>query len=605
MNKKIRIKISLIIQTVIVGIVMCSMLSCDQTMERFIDEYPEPEVKVQHGHVLCIVLDGASGKAVNTAYTTQRAPNIRAMRDNAMVTFEGLADSRHDNLPTFINERGWANLMTGVSDHGIGLETESGGGIKPIEELTTPSFLARIKEDQDNKKISLYAADNAFYEAFAKDADITKSTDTDVVAKDAAISEISSKSAIASDLILVQFSGVQNAGMTHGFYDDDGEPSEAVVNAISDIDSYIGELKQALEKRENYKKENWLIVVTSTYGGLYTKPVDATTYYDDPRLNTFTMIYNYQVVSKVLAKPSSSELRYKYFTPRYLGTDQNDFARIEDTNLFELEADRSYTVQFMYYSSAKTSHHLSILSKSERHQGGKGWTVHGDGSRIKFTVGGRSVWTSQQSEDPYVNTDGKWHTVTLVFNRDTKRFLAYIDGKYSTHRDQQNMTLPTDLSCPDFSLTIGDIRNSPTNNKADFSITNLQFYDVALPEEFILRNHGLTKLEEVKNEYWNNLRGYWPCDREEDMEQPELKDYSQYAITHNGESNMQLNSKIWTLGNSVEENLTPSPDESFYHSVINNVDIASQTMQWLGLSVSKWNFESVGKPLEYTFMEEN
>lgn len=58
-------------------------------------------------------------------------------------------------------------------------------------------------------------------------------------------------------------------------------------------------------------------------------------------------------------------------------------------------------------------------------------------------------------------------------------------------------------------------------------MTNLQFYDVALPEEFIEKNHGVTKLEEVKNEYWDHLIGYWPCDREEDLENPILKNVSQ------------------------------------------------------------------------------
>ena len=76
------------------------------------------------------------------------------------------------------------------------------------------------------------------------------------------------------------------------------------------------------------------------------------------------------------------------------------------------------------------------------------------------------------------------------------------------------MTLPTNLTCPDYPLTIGKIENSPNESNAGFCVTNLQFYDVALPEEFIEKNHGVTKLEEVKNEYWDHLIGYWPCDRE-------------------------------------------------------------------------------------------
>ena len=60
-----------------------------------------------------------------------------------------------------------------------------------------------------------------------------------------------------------------------------------------------------------------------------------------------------------------------------------------------------------------------------------------------------------------------------------------------------------------------------------------------------------------------------------------------------------------TSRNSAEEHLAPAPDDSYYQAVFNNVDIPLQTMQWLGLSISEWKFEGVGKTFEYTFMEEN
>ena len=80
-----------------------------------------------------------------------------------MITFERLADSRHKALSVFTNERGWANMMTGVTTHGIGLDEESTGEVKPIEELETPSFLSRIKQLDNEKKISLYKEEQRFY----------------------------------------------------------------------------------------------------------------------------------------------------------------------------------------------------------------------------------------------------------------------------------------------------------------------------------------------------------------------------------------------------------------------------------------------------------
>ena len=124
-------------------------------------------------------------------------------------------------------------------------------------------------------------------------------------------------------------------------------------------------------------------------------------------------------------------------------------------------------------------------------------------------------------------------------------------------------------------------------------------------KEFIEKNHGVTKLEEVKNEYWDHLIGYWPCDREEDLENPILKNVSQYADSYAGKSDITFADQTWTTGNSAEEHLAPAPDDSYYQAVFNNVDIPLQAMQWLGLSISEWEFEGVGKTFEYTFMEEN
>ena len=105
MNRKRKIQISLFARLMLVGMAMWTMMSCDDSLERLTkNEYPESGNQAQTGHVLCIVIDGASGKAVNTAYTTQKAPNIRSMREYAVISFEGLADSRHKSYPQVSKE---------------------------------------------------------------------------------------------------------------------------------------------------------------------------------------------------------------------------------------------------------------------------------------------------------------------------------------------------------------------------------------------------------------------------------------------------------------------------------------------------------------------
>ena len=57
-------------------------------------------------------------------------------------------------------------------------------------------------------------------------------------------------------------------------------------------------------------------------------------------------------------------------------------------------------------------------------------------------------------------------------------------------------------------------------------MTNVQVYDVALPADFIAENYKLSGLDELGKDYpyWDNLIGYWPCDREEDYEGEVLPD---------------------------------------------------------------------------------
>ena len=68
--------------------------SCNEEMERLLtDDYPESGTEYTTGHVLMVVIDGASGIAVNEAYNTRKAPVIRSMTDKSLFTFYGLADN--------------------------------------------------------------------------------------------------------------------------------------------------------------------------------------------------------------------------------------------------------------------------------------------------------------------------------------------------------------------------------------------------------------------------------------------------------------------------------------------------------------------------------
>ena len=140
--------------------------SCNEEMERLLtDDYPESGTEYTTGHVLMVVIDGASGIAVNEAYNTRKAPVIRSMTDKSLFTFYGLAD----NEEGVSKERGWANLLTGTTKNGLDVN-------QGIDELETPSFLQRLKEADENLKVSFYSSDTEFFGAFGSVADTKRKT---------------------------------------------------------------------------------------------------------------------------------------------------------------------------------------------------------------------------------------------------------------------------------------------------------------------------------------------------------------------------------------------------------------------------------------------
>ena len=191
--------------------------SCNEEMERLLtDDYPESGTEYTTGHVLMVVIDGASGIAVNEAYNTRKAPVIRSMTDKSLFTFYGLAD----NEEGVSKERGWANLLTGTTKNGLDVN-------QGIDELETPSFLQRLKEAE-------------FFGAFGSVADTKRKTSADSETADALIAEINGET--ISDIVVAQFGGVQQIGEQHGFWSNETTPTSEVIDAIYNVDAFIGKI---------------------------------------------------------------------------------------------------------------------------------------------------------------------------------------------------------------------------------------------------------------------------------------------------------------------------------------------------------------------------
>ncbi len=580
-------------------------ISCNDELERVErGEYPEPgQVEVRKNKVLWVIMDGAGGTAVRQARNNQYAPHIRKMVDNAVYTFDGLADAYASETVT--KERGWANLMTGSTRHGV-KEAEE------LAHLSVPTVVELMKQQSPQMQVSVLAADTAFSETFGKKADISLvGEDKEMVSK--AMEALNQDE--TPDFLVLELAGARLAGEANGFYDETGQyATPALLQAIRQLDTYVGKLKEVIVERNKLHRENWILMLTSGFGG--ATDMEGATAYEQADRNVFSMIYSPNLQSELQQKPANGEgLEYTYFTPSYAGQGYTDYACVNDPTLFDFHFDTeeedttkvtNYTVQFMYYASNSGNKDYSLVSKATRTGAGwkNGWEVRCRWGQYIF-CGDGWAYTTESGTDR--TDDRRWHVKTFVFDYRKKELRMYLDGHFEMHSGRTKW-LGANHGVGDAApLTIGKIKNSATWNNGYFCITNLQVYNVALPEEFIKKNYMLTALDQKAEEYeyWDELIGYWPCDREEDYRSDVLLDYSQYGSVFGGEnagrSDMTLSPQaVWTTGSSQEEHVRPSLSAAYFQKVFNNVDFACQTFQWLGLSIDEaWGWEGISRGLSY------
>lgn len=569
-----------------------ALTGCNENIEERMENYPDQTNPDYHkGKVLWVIIDGASGTAVKQANNNRRTNNLREMLQHSIYTFDGLAELGDTVLD---NSKGWKNLMTGTSDASV--QREETSVLKHVKDL--------------GRSTALYASDNDFYNLFSSDAD-TKYLDVDGQTTAKLVSSLGAEE--VPDFTVIEYNGVRKAGEEHGYFDEANQyATNEVLDAISKVDGYVGTLLEALRKRPQYEAERWLVVVTSNYGGLMDNT--GQTNYDKKDRNVFSMIYNDRFSAKLLQRPSSSDaMLYSYFTPAYSGTGKTESAVVNDPTLFDFKFDKeetdtnkitNYTVQFMFYCQQNYSGH-TFLSKALRASPGsdEGWIIQGESNRFMSILAGSKQWSAQKSTSNI--RDKKWHVLTFVFDFRKRIFAMFKDGALETYGYKKH-TVDRNLSTDSLAaLTIGKIFGSKTA-KCEFYITNLQIYNVALPDDFIAKNYSQTYIDELgpKYKYWDNLIGYWPCDREDDYMKKVLYDYSKYGTIFGGEnagrSDMKLKNATWISGSSAEDNVAPHIDATYYQKVLQTVDLAYQSFQWLGLQIdSSWLWEGIARPLPY------
>lgn len=202
--------------------------------------------------VLLIGIDGCRPDVLKIANT----PNIDKLINNGI--FFDNALSSINNQPTRSGP-GWTSLLTGVwfDKHSVKdnlFKNVDNSKIVTFDELLTKSSL--------NIKTSVLTMWNPIItKIFDKELFFTSHVDT----YDGSII-IESKEHILntkSDIIFVHIDNADLAGHLYGY----SLEGKKYINAIEEIDSYVGILTQSLKLRKEYKNEEWLIIISSDHGG--------------------------------------------------------------------------------------------------------------------------------------------------------------------------------------------------------------------------------------------------------------------------------------------------------------------------------------------------
>lgn len=472
-----------------------------QCKEEFAKSIPtqqeEEDVDVVYGKpkVLLLIVDGARGQSVRDA----KSPTITKLLPNSIHTWVGLSEENAQGITA-----NWTDILTGVSylKHGVVDDNFANNKLDIY-----PSIFQRISTFDADATIDIISANAGFIANYGENANAKTATDdVDVTNK-----VIASLAVEDQTLITAHFENLQTVGLASGF-DLSFTPYREAINTF---DGQVDEILKALEKREKYQQENWLVIITSSQGGNFEIPPSENdnTIFSNPSLNTFTIMYSPKYSSKFIGKP--------YIGNKFSG----EFMRFNDTKYAELQTENDlfnlgkddFTVELKIKKNRGSNNnyrfsHPSIIGKRETWQGGwdnelkYGWVIHLSDNFWIFNGRGDTGYGEVKADQNQRLNDATWNTITIVgLTRDNERFVRlYSNGQFNR---EANITGWGNLDS-EWPLRIGFL---PTREswRSDAYISDVKIWKTAMPEDMV-KQYSCDIGVDPNHPYYAFLAGYWP-----------------------------------------------------------------------------------------------
>ncbi|MDR2981014.1 MAG: alkaline phosphatase family protein [Puniceicoccales bacterium] len=221
--------------------------------------------------VLILGLDGLRRDSLELALKNGDVPNMAKIAANGTRYWgmEAGGDLKGPTKQPTVSGPGWSTIVTGVfaNKHGV-----TDNSFKNAHYDKYPHFFKYAREANPktylvsvctwhpvNTKILLGTGDNL--------ADIChcsrpaqKGEDPDIDTRDKTVEALTKQN---PDAVFVHFNNPDTTGHAYGY----GPHIPEYMECLKTLDKHIGDMLTAVEKRPNYAKESWLIVLTTDHGG--------------------------------------------------------------------------------------------------------------------------------------------------------------------------------------------------------------------------------------------------------------------------------------------------------------------------------------------------
>lgn len=550
-----------------------TVIACNKGFDRLIEarEYEDTTgIVTRTPKVLLLVVDGARGESVRDA----KPPNLQGMQEHAIYSWHSISDTLS------IRPTAWADLLTGVrkEKHRVLNKAFSDNHLQEF-----PVFFNYIRQRNPSFRIAAYSAADSLGSMLITGADVNRTFGND---DEAMVNGLLDELKIdTAGLVFGQFSGVAEAGNTYGYDISFPEYKAAILKA----DEQIGRIMTALQQRETWAEEDWLVVITSGNGGPFTIDPgdDDGTILANPKVNTFTFFYSPRYAPNFIDRPYTGN-RYSGKAVRLYGDDPSNavFATIEDgradynlsdtnevTISLKIKKNRTPYGDYSYTYPSVIGNNMSLDWWNNT-----GWNIslEGNGWGVHFGQNGRGFNMATAANI----ADGRWHDLTAVFlNRDNKRFLRlYTDGGFNREMDiTQYGSFDTDAP-----LTLGYMPGNVTDNQRWLNayITEVKFWGAALPDS-VVANYVCSPELPSSHPYKDYLIGYWSC---KDGFGGVFKDQSDL---HN-DFEIQ-GAYVW---DDFSDLMCPTSATNLAQLVPQPADVARQVLNWLQIPAdTKWGLD--------------